>query len=38
MKWTVHIGCTKEIKNTYKIIGGKIKGKTHLEDPEIDAS
>jgi len=35
MRWAVDVACRKYMKDAYKILGGKLKGRDKLQDPGI---
>jgi hypothetical protein len=36
MRWARHVACMGEMRNAYNILVGKLKGRDHLEDTDID--
>jgi hypothetical protein len=36
MRWVGHVACIGEMRNAYRILIEKSKGKNHLEDPSVD--
>jgi hypothetical protein len=36
MKWVGHVALTEEMRNTYKILVGIVKGRDHVEDLGVD--
>jgi len=36
MRWTGHVARMEAIRNAYKVLGGNLKSRDHLEDISID--
>jgi hypothetical protein len=36
MRWAGHIARMRDIRNAYNIVVGKLEGKSHLEDLDVD--